>query len=178
MVFLFNNFALQFPGMKNYTGKFIISTKALSNTNLEKAVIFITEDNEKGSTGFIINHLFPRQINELVEFQQSIPFPLYAGGPVASEGVFLLHRRPDIIEGGTPVVDSIYVGGSMQQAIAAINKHQIGEQDIKLFIGYCGWDFGQLPDELAEGSWLMLDTSVEKVFFSAAKLEWQQLLPE
>ena len=78
--------------MNNYTGKFIIRTAALDNTDLARAVIFITEDNEKGATGFIINKLFPKTINELVEFQHAIPFALYAGGPVEKEGIFFLHR--------------------------------------------------------------------------------------
>jgi putative transcriptional regulator len=151
--------------MNNYTGKFISSTPALDDTDFEKAIIFIIENNEKGATGFIINKLFHRTLNELAEFQLSIPFPLYAGGPVAEDGVFMLHRRPDVIEGGKPIADPIYLGGNIQQAIVAINQHIINENDIKLFIGYCGWDDGQLKEELEEGSWLPLDEVVEKIFF-------------
>jgi putative transcriptional regulator len=151
--------------MNNYTGKFISSTPALDNTDFEKVKIFIIEDNEKGATGFIINKLFHRALNGLVEFQQSIPFPLYAGGPVGQEGIFILHRRPDIIEGGKHIADSVYLGGNIQQAITAINRHTINETDIKLFIGYCGWDAGQLNEELEEGSWLLLDGGIERIFF-------------
>ncbi len=156
--------------MNNYTGKFISSTPALDNTDFEKAILFIIEDNENGATGFIINKLFGRVLNELVEFRQSIPFELYAGGPVAQEGIFFLHRRPDVIEGAKRISNSIYLGGNMQQAITAINKHIINEQDIKVFIGYCGWDAGQLNEEVEEGSWLLLDASVEKIFFNADEL--------
>jgi putative transcriptional regulator len=158
--------------MNNYTGKFISSTPALDDTDFEKAIIFIIEDNEKGATGFIINKLFHRALNRLVEFQQSIPFPLYAGGPVGQEGIFFLHRRPDIIEGGKHIAASIYLGGNIQQAIAAVNQHIIKGSDIKLFIGYCGWDDGQLNEELEEGSWLPLATSVEKIFFSDDEFDW------
>jgi putative transcriptional regulator len=164
--------------MTNYTGKFIISTVALDNTDLARAVIFISEDNEKGATGFIINHLFSRTLNELVEFKDVTPFPLYAGGPVATESLFFLHRRPDIIEDSKRIAAGIYLGGNLQQAITAINQQQINEQDIKFFIGYCGWDAGQLPEELAEGSWLPLDIGIEKLFFKSASLDWQELLPK
>jgi putative transcriptional regulator len=162
--------------MNNYTGKFIRSTSDLDNTDFEKTIILIIEDDEKGATGFIINKLFHRRLNELVEFQQSIPFPLYAGGPVAQDGIFFLHSRPDIIEGSKHIIGPIYLGGNMQQAITAINQHLIAENDIKLFIGYCGWDDGQLNDELEEGSWLPLDAAVEKIFFSDDELDWEQML--
>lgn len=84
--------------MKNYTGQYLQSTAALDGTDFEKAILFIAEDNEKGSTGFIINKPFPRKLNELVEFKDALPFPLYTGGPVVTDGIFMLHRRPDIIE--------------------------------------------------------------------------------
>jgi putative transcriptional regulator len=155
--------------MNNYTGKFISSTPALDDTDFEKAILFIIEDNENGATGFIINKLFQRTLNELVEFQQSIPFPLYAGGPVGQEGIFMLHRRPDIIEGSKLIADSVYLGGNIQQAITAINRHTITESDIKLFIGYCGWDDGQLNEEVEEGSWLLLDGEIEKIFFNTSQ---------
>ena len=85
---------------------------------------------------------------------------------------------PDLIEGGKRITAGIYLGGDIHQAIAAINQQQIDEKDIKLFIGYCGWDAGQLTEELAEGSWLPLDASIEQLFFNVAALDWQLLLPE
>lgn len=139
--------------MINYTGQFLQSTPALDGTDFEKAILFIAEDNEKGSTGFIINKPFPRKLNELLEFKEAVPFPLYTGGPVVTDGIFMLHRRPDIIEDCQKIAAGIFLGGNMQQTVAAINEQSITETDIKLFIGYCGWDAAQLQDEVEEGSW-------------------------
>lgn len=146
--------------MINYTGQFLLSSPALNGTDFEEAMLFIIEDNEKGSTGFIINKPFPRKLNELEEFKKSLPFPLYTGGPVATGGIFMLHRRPDIIEDGRKIAEGIFLGGNIQQAVAAINRQTITEADIKLFIGYCGWDAGQLQEEKEEGSWITC-TAVE-----------------
>jgi putative transcriptional regulator len=41
----------------------------------------------------------------------------------------------------------------MEQVIKAINTNSASDQQIKLFIGYCGWDEGELEAELEEGSW-------------------------
>jgi putative transcriptional regulator len=75
------------------------------------------------------------------------------GGPVDRDHLFVLHKRPDLIEGGEQVANGFYLGGSMKQVIEAINTKSINEEEIQLYIGYCGWDLGELDAELEEGSW-------------------------
>jgi putative transcriptional regulator len=41
----------------------------------------------------------------------------------------------------------------MEQVIEAINTKSANKQEIQLFIGYCGWDAGELEAEVEEGSW-------------------------
>ena len=80
-------------------GSFIRSTSLLDDSFFEKAVILIAEYNKKGATGFVVNKPFTRRLNELEEFKDSIPFPLYDGGPVDREHLFFVHQRPDLIKG-------------------------------------------------------------------------------
>lgn len=134
-------------------GTIIKSTAALNNSVFEEVQILITENNADGATGFIINKLFERPLNALQEFKQLRYFNLYDGGPVDKEHLFFVHRRPDIIEGGEKIDDTIFYGGNFAQAIAAINNYTLTESDIKIFIGYCGWDAGELEAEMEEGSW-------------------------
>jgi putative transcriptional regulator len=75
------------------------------------------------------------------------------GGPVDRDHLFVLHKRPDLIEGGKEIPNGFYFGGNMEQVIEAINTKAAGEQEIQVFIGYCGWDEGELKAELEEGSW-------------------------
>ena len=137
----------------------LISKPSMDDENLKGSVILITERNEEGAMGFVFNKLFHRSLNELAAFSYSRPFPLYDGGPVDKEHLFFVHRRPDLIEEGRHVVDSIYLGGNFRQAIARINDKTLSESDIRIFIGYCGWDRGQLEAEIEEGSWSVVDYS-------------------
>lgn len=41
----------------------------------------------------------------------------------------------------------------MEQVIKAINTGVANPQEIQVFIGYCGWDEGELEAEVEEGSW-------------------------
>jgi putative transcriptional regulator len=78
------------------------------------------------------------------------------GGPVDRAHLFVLHKRTDLIEGGKQLPNGLYLGGNMDQVIEAINAGAINQQEIQLFIGYCGWDKGELEAELKEGSWSFL----------------------
>lgn len=135
---------------------FIASTSLLEDTFFEKAVLFITEYKENGAMGFVVNQEYPRKFNELEEFRYSPPFPLYDGGPVDREHLYFIHRCPELIEEGIQVVDNIYMGGDFKAAVMHMNNGTISEQDIRIFIGYCGWNAQELEGEIAEGSWEIL----------------------
>jgi len=139
-------------------GIFINSTSLLERSVFESTVIYITEYNEKGAMGFIVNNRFPRKLNELEEFSHGRDFPLWEGGPVDKEHLFFIHQRPDLISGGEQVGDNIFLGGDFQAAVKHINDHTLTEQDIKIFIGYCGWDDKELDEEIDEGSWRITQT--------------------
>jgi putative transcriptional regulator len=134
-------------------GLFIKSTSLLNDTVFENSVIYITEYNEKGAMGFMVNQKFPRKLNELEEFNNVRPFPIHVGGPVDQEHLYFIHRRPDLIEGGEPVTDTIFLGGNFKSAVKNIDNHTLTEKDCVVFLGYCGWNYRELDEEIAEGSW-------------------------
>ena len=134
-------------------GIYIKSTAALIGSFFEHATILIVEHNEAGTIGFVTNKLFGKSLHELIEFNHSKPFPLMDGGPVDRNHLFVLHKRPDLIEGGKQIPNGLYFGGNMEQVIEAINTKAANKEEIQVFIGYCGWDAGELEAEVEEGSW-------------------------
>ncbi len=138
-------------------GTILQSTASLNGSYFENAIILVTEYNTNGSTGFVINKLFERPLNALQEFSHLHYFNLYNGGPVDTEHLFFIHRRPDVIEGGTKVCDGAFYGGNFTQAVTAINNNTLTEKDLKIFIGYCGWDAGELEAEVVECSWEIIE---------------------
>ena len=134
-------------------GLYIKSTAALIGSFFENTTILIVQHNEAGCIGFVTNKSFEKSLHELIEFNHIKPFPLMDGGPVDREHLFVLHKRPDLIEGGEQIPNGLYLGGNMEQVIEAINTRGANYQEIQLFIGYCGWDVGELEAEVEEGSW-------------------------
>jgi len=135
-------------------GIYIKSSSELIGDFFENTNILIVKHNEEGSVGFVTNKAFGKSLHELIEFHHSKPFPLMDGGPVDRDHLFVLHKRPDLIEGGELVCNGFYMGGNIEHVIQAINTHAANKEDIQLFIGYCGWDEGELEAEMEEGSWV------------------------
>ena len=138
-------------------GLYIKSNAALIGSFFEHTTILLVQHNEAGSLGFVTNKSFEKSLHELIEFNHSKPFPLMDGGPVDRDHLFVLHKRPDLIEGGEQIPNGLYLGGNMKQVIEAINNESTNKQEIQLFIGYCGWDEGELEAEVEEGSWTLSD---------------------
>lgn len=134
-------------------GTILKSNSADTNDYFTGTDILITEVNDGGVIGYILNRRFPRCFNELVEFADSPPFPLFEGGPVEHEKLFFIHRRPDLVDGGILLKDDIYFGGDFKKAVSYLNMGLLGKADLKMFIGYCGWDAGQLEAEINAGDW-------------------------
>jgi putative transcriptional regulator len=136
-------------------GIYIKSTASLTGSFFENTTILVVEHNKAGSMGFVTNQPFEKSLHDLVEFSYSKPFPLKDGGPVDRDHLFVLHKRPDLIDGGKEMTKGLYLGGKMNQVIEAINTRGANHQEIKIFIGYCGWDEGELEAEVKEGSWTL-----------------------
>ena len=134
-------------------GIYIKSTAELIGSFFEDTTILIVQHNEAGSLGFVTNKPFGKSLNELIEFNHAKAFPLMDGGPVDREHIFVLHKRPDLIKGGEQVTNVLCLGGNMDQVIEAINTHSSNQKEIQIYIGYCGWDKGELEAEIEEGSW-------------------------
>jgi putative transcriptional regulator len=134
-------------------GSYIKSTPVLNGSCFEDTNILIVKHDKDGSLGFIINKPFGKSLHELIEFNYSKPFPLLNGGPVDQDHLFILHNRPDLIEGSEKLTNGLYLGGNMDQVIEAINNSSSHQQQIQIFIGYCGWDTGELEAEIEEGCW-------------------------
>ncbi len=145
-------------------GNILTSSITMDDPVFSNSVILIAEYNERGALGFIVNQLFERPLNHLVAYNNSPEFPLYVGGPVDEEHLYFVHQRNDVVYGGTLITDNVYLGGDFAQAIYNINNGTLTQADIKIFVGHCGWNTGELEKEITDGYWHMANYSNALVF--------------
>jgi len=155
-------------------GSIIISTPALDDTYFEQTVILITEHNAKGTIGYIINKLHNRLFNELQEFVHCPPISIFVGGPVADDMLYCIHQQKNIPE-SILVETDIYYGGDFKKITEGLSNGSIKTDAVKLFIGYCGWDEGELAAEITEGSWQLTTAAASLLFHTNTTNLWLAL---
>jgi len=169
---------VRWNGVEPENGKFLIAEPFLKGDCFQRSVIFLIEHNEGGTMGFVINKeegVFDS--DNLFDFSgEAGELPLYCGGPLGKSDLFFLHCLGEVIPGSVHIVDDIYFGGDIKAALEYIATGFSCEGAIKFFLGYSGWEAGQLKDELEQNSWLVAPVSREQLFRSNETAIWSDAL--
>jgi len=158
-------------------GNLLISNYTLINdSEFNRSVIYLTRDNDEGSIGFIINKKSSYKLSDLDTEFSDIKVPLYYGGPVGVDTVHFIHKKNDLIISSEKISNKIYWGNDFQDIISLIRNKKITINDVKFFLGYSGWDYGQLKRELNENSWLVLKKFNSNDILNTNKDIWKNKL--
>lgn len=161
--------------LKPEKGRLLISAPMLTDV-FRKSVVYLTEHNEQGSVGFIINKPVSYQLKELIDNFPHFEAPVFFGGPVQPEMINFIHRAPYQLSGGIQVKENIYWGGSFEQLKELASKNELNASDFKFFLGYAGWAAGQLENELKLNSWIVAEATEDYLFDSDPKSLWHLIL--
>lgn len=137
-------------------GDLLLSEPFLGDFYFRRSVVLIVDNNDNdGSFGVIINKKLTLPINQVIADFPEFDGDLYLGGPVATDSIFFFHTLGIIIPDSTEIVKGIYWSGNINAVKALIREGLITRYDIRFFIGYAGWDKGQLREELMRNSWIV-----------------------
>jgi putative AlgH/UPF0301 family transcriptional regulator len=59
------------------------------------------------------------------------------------------------VPGSVPVIPGIWWGGEIDALRNLIATGTVGRDQVRFFLGYSGWEKGQLKRELSENSWII-----------------------
>ncbi len=148
------------------TGRILIADPFMDDDFFKKTVIFITDFHEEGTIGFILNKPMRMNIKRLISDFPNFPGDVYVGGPVQKEMIHYIHTAGDVLDGSKEILSGIYWGGNFQQLKFLVSNGVIGPHDIRFFVGYSGWEPGQLEQEIADSkSWLVVNGDPNYVFY-------------
>ncbi len=157
-------------------GDLLVSQPFMIDGNFRRTVVFLTEYNEEGALGFILNRPIEYKVNELLPDFPDFEALGYFGGPVATNTIHFLHKIGDLVENSIEVKDGIYWGGNFEKLKFLIENNIIANDDIRFYVGYSGWSPGQLEDELVHGSWVVAPVNKYYIFNSAGDDLWKKVL--
>ncbi len=144
-------------------GKILISAPFL-NDIFKRSVIFLTEHNDAGSVGFILNKKLDIKLDDVVEDFPQFDANVYIGGPVEQETLNIVHRVGSVIDDSFEIGDGIYWGGNYEQIKSLISTGVLKSDDVLFFLGYSGWSPNQLDGEITTKSWYVSDIDEENLF--------------
>ncbi|MGB3590523.1 MAG: YqgE/AlgH family protein [Nonlabens sp.] len=147
-------------------GDLLISEPSIiGDESFSRSVVLISEHNDEGIVGFILNKKLEYQLDDLIP-EVTCSFDIFQGGPVNTDNLYFIHKVPNLIPGTHLIKDGIYWGGDFEVVKGLLNNQQIKTSEIKFFLGYSGWNVHQLENEIDQQSWVVTSDIHEKTVFS------------
>ena len=155
------------------TGNILISEPLMNDFHFGRSVILLIDHEEsEGTFGIIINKRMNVDVSHVVDTFSGFDGPVYLGGPVADNQLFFIHTLGDLIPDSCPIIDGLYWGGDHKTLTTLINTGIANESNVRFYLGYAGWEDGQLIDELVRNSWLISDITVDELFNTPTEMMW------
>jgi putative transcriptional regulator len=154
-------------------GKLLVAEPSILNDpSFNRSVVLLTEHNDDGTVGFILNKLSHFKLNELVP-EITVDMPIYLGGPVEQGNLYFIHKVPEIIVGSIEIGNGFYWGGNIEIITELVNKQEIKSDEIRFFLGYSGWDVNQLNEELEIDSWVVVENNFPNILNADDTTLWK-----
>jgi putative transcriptional regulator len=159
-------------------GLLLIADPFLTDPNFKRTVIVLSETQDKGFVGFILNRPLNLQLADAIPEFKDIDAPLYYGGPVQTDTMHFFHTLGHEIKDSIEVVDGVFWGGDFDQVRELIIDKKVDPKEFRFFLGYAGWDKTQLVDELKNKSWILHQTKFKHMFEEDPNALWKGSLKE
>lgn len=157
-------------------GRILIAEPFLPGDYFSRSVVFLVAHSEKGAVGFILNKRIEFQLQDVFLDFPEFDAKVFLGGPVSADSIFFIHKLGDILPGSIHVLGDLYWGGDFKVLKNKIIQGMIGPDDIHFFLGYSGWDAGQLEDEIKEDSWLVTDIDENLIMDEISEQTWSDFV--
>lgn len=157
-------------------GRLLLSEPYLADPNFERTTVLLTEHNDTGTVGFILNKPSDSRVGEIMEDLKGLDSRIFIGGPVEQDTLHYIHRIATL-DDAIEIQPGLFWGGNFVQLISMVDTHQVLFTDIKFFLGYSGWSPGQLDEELKIESWIVSDLTTEQLVFETDPEQmWKQAM--
>lgn len=153
-------------------GRLLIAEPFLNDGYFRRSVVLLAEHNEQGSLGFMLNKPVDVKLNDLLEDFPKYNGNVYLGGPVQRDQLFYIHNMGEAIDGSVRITDNLWWNGNFETIRELAKTQTFSELQLRFFIGYSGWERGQLGKEMEERSWYVAKLKPELVFTADSDHLW------
>jgi putative transcriptional regulator len=153
-------------------GSLILADPSLRDPNFFRSVLLLTEHRlDQGAHGYILNRPMNKLVGDVLSSSEFAPLrqvPIFIGGPVGQEhltfAAFEWKQDQKILDFATHL-----------DTEDAIRRHRSG-QEVRAFLGYSGWEEGQLEEELRQKAWITRKPAGSALKRDSTEKIWSELL--
>lgn len=163
---------------KNFKPCFLIAMPELDDPNFNKSVILLTDYNESGASGFVINRPTDIKLGASIVLTEGALNPDYAnlclwyGGPVEPQKIWIVYNGAMASHDlSSDLGDDIMIAREID--ILTNHEKTIPNNHLRIFHGYAGWGAQQLDSEIAASAWITCPLSQKLIFDTAPHEIWQ-----
>jgi len=181
------------------TGYLLLAVPDLGVPNFFLTAVLLVEHNAEGAFGLVLNRPGSASLGEVLPEFADVPdlsaetgihavslssLPIYVGGPVQREYLFVLHGGLSGMKRGEHAAE--IQPGIVYEPMTAMMVQEILEcwtaltpddrSKFRVFAGYSGWGPGQLEGEMKTGCWITLESEAGFVFPEDPDATWEQAL--
>lgn len=156
-------------------GTLLVSNPTLMDPNFDATVVLLCAYSEEGAFGLVLNRPLETPLSEILP--PPVPPALAElkaswGGPVGTDQMHILHKGVPESEETVSLPGGWVLGADFPQA------QNLAEKGIPLrfFLGYAGWEGGQLDTEMEEDSWKLLLEEESKALGQSPAQLWERML--
>ena len=155
-------------------GKLLVASPSLVDPNFARTVVFMTEHNDEGALGIVLNRPSETSVESVVSELAEIAAgePIYVGGPVQPEALVLLAEFSNPEAAAWIVVADVGLASAdvdLDQLAASVRRGRV-------YAGYSGWGPGQLEAEMEVDSWIVEPPLPTELFPDDPATLWSDVL--
>jgi putative transcriptional regulator len=155
-------------------GQLLIASPGLLDPNFRRTVVLVTEHNEEGAAGLVLNRPSPTEVSEVVPLLEPLVEDgeqVWVGGPVQPNAVLVLGEFLDPDDAAVPLFGSLgFPSLDEPDEVVPMTTRR------RVFAGYAGWGSGQLEDELSREDWIVEPALADDAFTDAPEELWRDVL--
>jgi putative transcriptional regulator len=153
----------------------------LSDPNFFQTVTCICEHNAYGAMGIVVNRRHEALRGREIFKELNLPhtpaagaLPIYSGGPVHEDELFILHGAPFGWDACLEVTPALGLSNT-RDILEAIAQDR-GPKSFSISLGCAGWGAGQLEMEIKDNAWLTHPLFEESILDWPVETRWEEAL--
>jgi putative transcriptional regulator len=156
-------------------GKLLVASPSLVDPNFARSVVLITEHNDEGAMGIVLNRPSDALVSDVVPQLASVAgegAEIHVGGPVQPSALVVLAEFSDLDAAAWIVVADVgFASAEVEMGDLARSVRRA-----RVYAGYSGWGAGQLEGEMDVDSWIVEPPMPAELFPEDSETLWSDVL--